>query len=88
LDPFTHGPQVAEPAAEEIRKFYDLGIATLSERQFFDQALRNYRAAESKPTSAQQFWQHIQDNETVFHPDKAGQFEKLWPELNIAENNK
>lgn len=81
LDPFTHGPEVAEPAAEEIRKFYASGLATPVERQFFDQALRNYQAAEYKPKVAQQFQQHIQDNETVFHPDKAGEFKKLWPEL-------
>ena len=81
LDPFMHGPQVAEPAAEEIRKFYASGLATPAERQFFDQALRNYQTAEARPKVAQQFQQHIQDNETVFHPDKAGEFKKLWPEL-------
>lgn len=81
LDPFMHGPQVAVPAAEEIQKFYASGLATPVERQFFDQALRNYQAAEDKPKVAQQFRQHIQDNESVFHPDKAGEFQKLWPEL-------
>jgi hypothetical protein len=81
LDPFTHGPEVAEPAAEEIRKFYASGLATPVERQFFDQALRNYQAAEYKPATARQFQQHIHNNETVFHPDKAGEFVKLWPEL-------
>ena len=82
LDPFVHGPQVAAQAIEEIQKFYESGIATQIERQFFDQALRNYQAiVKSRDWPLQQLQQHIQKNETVFHPDKQGQFEKLWPEL-------
>jgi len=27
------------------------------------------------------FWRHIQKNETQYHPDKAGEFDRLWPEL-------
>ena len=43
-----------------------------------------YRAiTEAKPKIKNKFKQHIQDNETVFHPDKAGEFVKLWPELAI-----
>jgi len=82
LDPFLHGPEVAVQAVAEIERFYALGIATAAERAFFDNALIMYRAiTEAKPNIKNKFKQHIQDNETVFHPDKAGEFEKLWPEL-------
>jgi MoaA/NifB/PqqE/SkfB family radical SAM enzyme len=84
LDPFLHGPEVAAEAVAEIERFYAMGIATAAERAFFDNALIMYRAiTEAKPEIKNKFKQHIQDNETVFHPDKAGEFEKLWPELAI-----
>ena len=82
LDPFLHGPEVARLAAQEIEKFYNLGIATDAERQFFDHALKKYRSIEQERSGiSQQFKQHIQQNETQYHPDQAGNFEKLWPEL-------
>ena len=82
LDPFLHGPEVAKPAAEEIERFYASGLATPADRGFLDQALRNYQAVtESKPAVARKLAKHIQEIETQYHPDQAGQFEKLWPEF-------
>jgi MoaA/NifB/PqqE/SkfB family radical SAM enzyme len=82
LDPFLHGPEVAQLASDEINQFYNMGIATVAERQFFDQALSKY----SSITVAQQnivqlFKQHIHKNETEYHVDQAGKFHQLWPEL-------
>jgi radical SAM protein with 4Fe4S-binding SPASM domain len=81
LDPFLHGPYVAELASQEIHKFYELGIATDDERVFFDHALEKYSQAQDNPAMQEQFRKHIHDNETIYHPDKAGQFARLWPEL-------
>ena len=82
LDPFLHGPQVAELAAEEIERFYTTGIATSAEQQFFDQALNNYRSIkQERAGTTRQFQQHIQDIETRYHPDTLGKFEQLWPEI-------
>ena len=82
LDPFLHGHQVAEPAAAEIEKFYSTGLATASDRAFLDQALVNYHAiTQDRPDMAAKFSQHITQIETQYHPDQAGQFVKLWPEL-------
>jgi len=82
LDPFLHGPDVAALAAAEIEKFYALNIATPAEKQFFDQALDKYRAVtHASDNIPEQFKQHIQDIETTFHPDKLGEFSKLWPEF-------
>jgi len=82
LDPFLHGPRVAELAATEIERFYSIGIATPAEQQFFDQALSNYRAITNERVgTTRQFQQHIQDIETRYHPDTLGQFEQLWPEI-------
>ena len=82
LDPFLHGREVAEPAAAEIERFYATGLATPADRGFLDQALRNYQAVtESRPGMAQKLAKHINDIETKYHPDQAGQFAKLWPEF-------
>jgi hypothetical protein len=82
LDPFLHGPEVAIEAIAEIERFYALGIATPAEKTFFDNAIVLYQEVkEAQPNIIKKFKQHIQDNETVFHPDKAGEFVKLWPEL-------
>jgi len=82
LDPFLHGPAVAELAAQEIERFYTTGIATSTEQQFFDQALDNYRAVKQERAGiTSQFRQHIQDIETRYHPETIGQFEQLWPEI-------
>ena len=83
LDPFLHGPEVAKLASNEIHRFYDMGVATPAEKQFFDQALERYSQTKLNPKIQQKFRKHIQDNETVFHSDKAGEFARLWPELAI-----
>ena len=82
LDPFLHGPRVAELAAAEIEKFYAMNITTPAERVFFDQALQNYREITQEQAGiTRQFQQHIQDIETRYHPDTLGGFEQLWPEI-------
>lgn len=82
LDPFLHGNKVAAAAAQEIEKFYSLGLATDQERIFFDQALKNYHEnTQSNSARALQFFNHIDKIETNYHPDQLGQFANLWPEL-------
>jgi hypothetical protein len=84
LDPFQHGPEVAELAIQEIERFNAMDIVkTSAEQQFFDRVLTKYSQSQPNPGIQQQFRKHIEDNETVFHPDKAGEFARLWPELII-----
>jgi uncharacterized Fe-S cluster-containing radical SAM superfamily protein len=82
LDPFLHGPEVADLASEEIERFRAMNmITTPVEQQFFDHVLKRYSQSKPNLKIQQQFRQHIKDTETVFHPDKAGEFVRLWPEL-------
>jgi hypothetical protein len=82
LDPFLHGPKIAELAAAEIERFYATNIATPAEQQFFDQALSKYNSIEAAQSGiVEQFKKHIHDIETQYHPNTAGQFQQLWPEL-------
>jgi MoaA/NifB/PqqE/SkfB family radical SAM enzyme len=82
LDPFLHNGQLAELAAAEIERFYSLGITRDTDRNFFDQALQTYQGKIGSTSAVTtKFRQHIVDNETQYHTDKAGQFVELWPEL-------
>jgi MoaA/NifB/PqqE/SkfB family radical SAM enzyme len=84
LDPFTHGAGVAKLAADEIQYLYDNNLVTESEQVFFDQALKTYneRLNIVKVSDVDiAFWKHIYDIEHRYHPDKAGEFVRLWPEL-------
>lgn len=82
LDPFQHGPEVADLATQEIERFNSMDMVTTpAERQFFDRVLTKYSQSQPNPEIQQKFRQHIHDNETIFHPDKAGEFARLWPEL-------
>ena len=81
-DLFLHGFDVAKAAANEIQRFYDSGQATQAHRQFFDQALNNYsKITAAKPGIEYMFANHIKEIESTYHPDKAGKFVELWPEL-------
>ena len=82
LDPFLHGPVVAQAAMAEIERFYAMGIATPAERAFFDQALEKYQTIDrAQPGIERQFAAHIQGIENQYHPDSKGKFQRLWPEL-------
>jgi MoaA/NifB/PqqE/SkfB family radical SAM enzyme len=85
LDPFLHGTAVAELAAKEIEKFYNLGIATDAERVFFDTALEKYQSTtDSNIPMQKKFMNHITEIENKYHPDQLGNFAKLWPELEFC----
>ena len=84
LDPFTHGADVAKLAADEIQYLYANNLVTESEQVFFDQALKTYNERLDINNVSDvdiAFWKHIYDIEHRYHPDKAGEFVKLWPEL-------
>lgn len=82
LDPFLHGPTVAVPAAQEIERFFANYSPTPMEQNFFDTSLNNYKSVtEAKPGIEHKFKTHIHNIEHTFHPDKAGSFARLWPEL-------
>lgn len=84
LDPFQHSGRVAQLAAEEIEYLYSNDLVSNNERVFFDQALKTYEERFDLERVSEvdiAFWKHIYDIEHRYHPDKAGQFIELWPEL-------
>ena len=84
LDPFLHGGTLAKLASQEIEALYKEDLVVDAERGFFDSALEKYRSnfeAEDQNQISQELREHIDKIETQFHPDKAGEFKQLWPEL-------
>ena len=82
LDPAQLGHGVAQAAAQEIEKFLSMDIATVAEQQFFNTSLNQFKSVDVSHRGLwSTFCQHITDNEHKWHPDKAGQFAELWPEL-------
>jgi MoaA/NifB/PqqE/SkfB family radical SAM enzyme len=82
LDPAQLGPATKDMAHTEVQRLLDICGSYLSdsERDFFNHAITNL-AAHSDSNLSHEFKQHIADNELKYHKDKAGQFVKLWPEL-------
>jgi hypothetical protein len=82
LDPTKHNQAIAELAADEIEKFYATGLATDTERVFFDTLLQHYRSnTDTTSDQTPSFVKHIRDIETKYHPDQEGKFAELWPEI-------
>ena len=84
LDPFQHGASVAKLAAREIDYLYENNWVSDTEQVFFDQAQKVYQERLDITKAAEidiAFWKHIYDIEHRYHANKAGQFVRLWPEL-------
>jgi organic radical activating enzyme len=83
LDPLKHNNKVRNMAVKEIEVLLKRTDLTDSERGFFNTALNIFNGAEEQNEPVK-LAQHIHDIETLYHPDKAGYFLKLWPELACA----
>ena len=79
LDPQRLSDQIKHMALKEIDQLLALDICLPSERMFFDNVKNSM--SHSKNNLDARLLQHIQDIETLYHIDKAGQFNNLWPEL-------
>ncbi len=78
LDPQKLGPEISRLAQEEIDILLALNICQASEKNFFQQVQKNLTTVEDR---SQQFRNHVAEIEHDLHVDQAGQFVKLWPEL-------
>jgi hypothetical protein len=84
LDPQRLGDQTKQLALQEIDSLLALDICLDNEKLFFQTVKSNIPAARDDLRT--EFAAHIQDIETQYHTDKAGQFKQLWPELWKAIN--
>lgn len=81
LDPLQHGHKLRQAAQAEARRLLEVcgDKMDANEINFFTHAIDNL--SKDVNDRGSEFWKHITDNETIYHKDKFGQFEQLWPEL-------
>jgi hypothetical protein len=79
LDPQRLGNQIKQLALQEIDRLLELDICLDSERLFLQTVKSNIQSDRDDLRS--EFAAHIQNIETKYHPDTAGKFKQLWPEL-------
>lgn len=81
LDPTVYGVEIAALAAEEIQRLIDTCVLTQEEQNLFQTSLAHFKSKRhANPNMLGQLKKFIQEIETL-HPDQAGKFAKLWPEI-------
>jgi uncharacterized Fe-S cluster-containing radical SAM superfamily protein len=77
LDPTRHNQYVRDIALREI----ELYESEYGAEAFFDNVKQGLSTIATDSDVREDFWQHINDIENVYHRDQKGQFARLWPEL-------
>jgi len=77
LDPTRHNQYVRDIALREI----ELYEAEYGNEPFFDNVKLSLNTIATDSDVRDQFFDHINEIETVYHPDQRGKFSQLWPEL-------
>ena len=77
LDPTRHNQYVRDISLREI-ELYEKDYGS---EPFFDAVKNSLSAIATDGDVREQFWQHIEDIENVYHKDQKGKFGQLWPEL-------
>jgi len=82
LDPRNYGKEVADLASQEIQNLYANFQVDSQEKDLFDSALSTYNsktATDFVKLNKLKTW--IEEIEHMYHPDKIGEFARLWPEF-------
>ena len=84
LDPFNHGTEFAQLAANEIYRLIDQFELTDEEKTFFTQALEKYKSiTQTKLDVNQDFVNFTAQLESQYHANQKNNFQQLWPELSF-----
>ena len=81
LDPSNLGTDVVALAQDEIKKLLSHNICLPAEQQFFETVLQNLQ---SKQDLRAKLREHTAQIEQQYHQDTAGEFERLWPEIQLC----
>jgi len=82
LNPRYYGREITELAAKEIQQMYDNFEVDKQAQDLFDSAFATYIAKEqTNSDQLNKLKMFVDDIETKYHPDKAGEFARLWPEF-------
>lgn len=77
LDPARHNQYIREIALREI----ELYEKEYGPEDFFKHVKTGLKTIATDNSVRDQFWQHINDIENLYHQDQQGKFATLWPEL-------
>jgi hypothetical protein len=81
LDPRRHGQKIAQLAAAEILRVFDVCEVDDEERLLFGTALETYQSTtQSNPGMLEKLKKFVEQIEQ-YHPDQQGKFYELWPEI-------
>ena len=78
LDPSNLGADVVKLAQYEIQLLLEQDVCLPPEQEFFETVLQNLQ---SKQDLRSNLREHTTQMEQQYHPDSAGGFERLWPEI-------
>ena len=82
LNPRNYGKEIAKLAAKEIQRLYDNFEVDSQEQDLFDSAFATYIKKDQTDTEKlSELKTFVDDIEIKYHPDKAGEFARLWPEF-------
>jgi MoaA/NifB/PqqE/SkfB family radical SAM enzyme len=81
LDPRWHGQEIAQLAAAEILRVFDVCKVDSEEQLLFGTALETYQSTtQSNPGMLEKLKKFVEQIEQ-YHPDQQGKFHELWPEI-------
>lgn len=78
LDPSNLGDDVVKLAQDEIQLLLEQNVCLSAEKEFFETVLQNLQ---SKQDLRSNLREHTAQMEQQYHTNSAGEFERLWPEI-------
>jgi len=82
LDPRSYGKEIATLVIQETRRVLDNYEVDEQEKELFESAIAHCQTkTESDNITLEKLKIFVNNIETKYHPDKAGEFARLWPEL-------
>ena len=82
LDPRSHGKEIASLVIQETQHVLDNCEVDEQEKELFESVIAHCQTkTESNNHTLEKLKTFVTDIETKYHPDKAGEFARLWPEF-------
>lgn len=81
LNVYSHGTDIGVAILEEIKHFRNTCDATAQELEMIDSVEKHFSSTANNLDSTSQLKKFIHELESKYHPDRAGDFARLWPEI-------
>jgi MoaA/NifB/PqqE/SkfB family radical SAM enzyme len=81
LDPRVYGKEIAQLAAAEIERVFDVCKVDSEEQLLFGTALKTYQSTTQPNADMLEKLEKFVTQIEQYHPDQQGKFHELWPEI-------